>query len=459
MRPKPNVPTLVQGTRVLVLGLGSHGGGVASVRYLARLGCRIRVTDRQPAAALAPSLRALSRVKFERRLGGHRVSDVRWADVLVQNPAVPRGALLVRAARRLRKPVVNDAVLFLAAAPGPVVAVTGTRGKSTTVALTAAMLGCPRAGLPGEPLLDALGALAPGQPVVAEFSSWQCELLPENRAAPDVAVLTNLSPDHLNRYGSFAAYARAKAGLLFRQVPFASATVVNRDVRAFRPLARSVVGHRFWFSRRPFAEVNGAYLERGWFILRHNGRTFRVAPRRILRPPGDHLAENALAAIAAAWSVAPDPVRIRRALAKFRGLPGRQELVTVRRGVRYVNDTTATSPAGVVAALRSFIPEHTVLIAGGEDKALEFHEMARAVRRVRAVVLLPGTATDRLARLLPRHLPTHRVLTMAEAVHTATTVAQVGDTVLLSPGAASFNLFRHEYDRGDQFEAAVRRLP
>jgi UDP-N-acetylmuramoylalanine--D-glutamate ligase len=428
------------------------------VRYLARLGCRIRVTDRKSSAALAPSLRALSHVSFERRLGGHRVSDVRWADVVVQNPAVPRDAPLVRAARRLGKPVVNDAVLFLAAAPGPVIAVTGTRGKSTTVALTAAMLGCPRAGLPGEPLLDALAALAPGQPVVAEFSSWQCELLPENRSAPDVAVLTNLSSDHLNRYASYAAYARAKAGLLLRQVPFASAAVVNRDVPVFRPFGRLVAGHRFWFSRKPFAEVNGAYLERGWFTQRYGGRTFRVAPRRTLRVPGDHLTENALAAIAAAWSVAPDPLRIRRALETFRGLPGRQELVAVRRGVRYVNDTTATSPAGVLAALRTFTPGRTVLITGGEDKALDFHAMARAVRRVRVLVLLPGTATDRLARLLPPHLPTH-VASMAEAVRTAAGAARPGDTVLLSPGAASFNLFRHEYDRGEKFVAAVERLP
>lgn len=459
MRPKPRLPDLTRRSRVLVLGLGVHGGGVATVRYLRRLGCPVRVTDRKPARELSTSLAALRGVRFERRFGAHRIADIRWADLVVQNPAVPRDSPLIRAARRWGKPVVNDAVLFLSAAPGPVVAVTGTRGKSTTVALAAAMLNCARAGLPAEPLLGALANLRPGRPVVAEFSSWQCELVAENRTAPDVAVFTNLSPDHLNRYPSFAAYASAKAGLLRYQTPHDSAAVINHDHPVLRRLGRAVAGRRWWFSKARFAEENGAFLAGGHLAVRAEGRVYRVASRRFLRLAGAHLTEDALAAMAAAWLLSPNPARIRAALRAFRGLPGRQERVAEKRGVAFVNDTAATSPAGTLAALSTFPPSRTVLIVGGEDKGMDFSALARALPGCRTVVALPGSATDRLLHLAGDRVAVLRAAGMAEAVGLAARAARRGDIVLLSPAAASFNLFRHEYDRGAQFIAAVEALP
>jgi UDP-N-acetylmuramoylalanine--D-glutamate ligase len=293
-----------------------------------------------------------------------------------------------------------------------------------------------------------------------ELSSWQCELLRDHRAAPDVAVVTNVTPDHLNRYPSFAAYASAKANLLRWQSPRASFVALNREdavVRRFGPL---VCGHRAWFASRPFASEDGAFMAQGWFTVRSQGRLHRIAPRSALVLPGVHMTANALAALAAVWWISPNRKRIRQALARFRGLPGRQEVTAHRRGVLYVNDTTATSPAGTLAALGVYRARKPVLIAGGVDKGLEFSALARAAASsCTAVVLLPGSATDRLQRLLPPRLTTVAVPSMSVAVRTASQLVHPGSVVLLSPGAASFNLFRHEYARGDAFTAAVRRLP
>ena len=355
--------------------------------------------------------------------------------------------------------------LFFRLCPAPILGVTGTKGKTTTTSLCAAMLTAWRsdtivAGNMGVSALERLPNIAPTTPVVIELSSWQLEGLAEYGLSPHVAVVTNLSPDHLNRYGTMDDYAEAKRGIVRAQGGHDFA-ILNRDdtiIWGFREATPARI--------LPFgvadAGGDGAWLAGGDLRWRFGGAEY-AAPRAALRLHGEHNALNALAAGLAALALGAPFAAVEGGLARFTGVRDRLESLGEIAGVEYINDTTATAPAAAAAAVAA-MTRPTILIAGGSEKRTDFADFAAAVApRVKAIVTLRGAATPRLtASLIAAGLDPARVYgpegSMEEGVSRATALAVAGDVVLLSPACASFGMFRNEFHRGDTFRAAVAVL-
>jgi UDP-N-acetylmuramoylalanine--D-glutamate ligase len=459
------------GKKVLVMGLGVHGGGLGVARFMARNGARVRVTDLRTADQLRPSIEALERegLQIEYTLGEHREEDFRWADVVVRNPGVPRESPWLALARSLGKPIEMEMSIFLRLCAAPVAAVTGTKGKSTTATWAWEMLRYwqPDAVLAGNlrvSALDALPHIKADTPVVLELSSWQLEGLQEPRISPHIGAVTNLSQDHMDRYNSMEEYGAAKKLIFLNQRPERGDwAVLNACDPVVSQWAVDAPAGVAWFgtcSQTP-ADGPGVFLVGGelrWHSP--DGEQTALASSGEVHLPGEHnLANAACAATMALLAGAPFGA-VRSGLRSFRGVPDRLEYLTMIGGVGFYNDTTSTTPASTIAALRA-LQGPVVLIAGGADKGLDFAQLAEVVaQRTHAVVLLEGTATDRMERQL--RAAGGRVLgrydDLEQAVHDAWSATPAGGIVLLSPATASFGMFRNEFDRGERFRTIVARL-
>lgn len=453
------------GRRALVMGLGVHGGGLGVARFLAREGAMVTVTDLRPAEQLAEPLRRLADLPIIYVLGEHRPADFTAADLVVRNPAVPRESPLLAAARAAGVAVEMEMSLFFRLCPAPILGLTGTKGKTTTTSLCAAILAAWRpdavvAGNMGVSALEQLPDIGPATPVAIELSSWQLEGLAEYGLSPHVAVVTNLSPDHLNRYATMDDYAEAKRGIVRAQGgdDYAILNVDDPLVWGFREATSARI--------LPFGRADrggdGAWLAEGQLRWRFAGVEYAV-PRAALRLPGEHNALNALAAGLAALALGAPFAAVEAGLVRFTGVKDRLESLGEIAGIEYINDTTATAPAAAAAAVTA-MERPTILIAGGSEKHTDFADFAAAVApRVKAVVTLRGDATPRLtASLCAAGLDPARVHgpegSMEAGVARATGLAVAGDVVLLSPACASFGMFRNEFHRGDTFRAAVAAL-
>ncbi len=420
--------------RVTVLGLGLHGGGVETVRFLAAAGARVTVTDMKPAHKLKASIEAIKGLAEHERYGGHDPEDLRNADIVVKNPAIPRDAPILDYARRIE----TDISLFLHYVRGPLIAVTGSKGKSSVTALIHRGLASrsPDAVLGGNITLSPLPAISKlthTTPVALELSSFQlgdlalCQSVRTGqvRLNPDIAVITSIFPDHQNYYrGDMEAYVRDKE-VIFSDLDKDNTLVLGCD----EP----------WASR--FESACSATVVR--VQSRHTG------PDR-----NRDIAEAALSALGHTRE------SVAEALDTFEGLPHRLEYVATRDGCRYYNDSAATVPQATAAALAHFPSEHTVLITGGTDKQLDLTGFAHSAAKAKAIVLLAGSATERMQLELDLssvayHGPFH---SLREALHSAASLADHGDAVVFSPGAASFELFENEFDRGRQFKTLVSNL-
>ncbi len=469
--------------RVTVMGLGLFGGGAQAARYFAARGAAVTVTDLRTEAELAESVEFLDEFDIAWRLGGHDESDFTSAHMVIVNPAVSPGDRYVAAARAGGARVTSEAelVIELCRKRGcPVLGVTGTNGKSTTAAMLGAMMaqrhrGALLGGNIGGSLLPAVESAAPGTPVVMELSSFQLHRLDESGLSPDVAAVTNMSPNHLDWHGSVDEYYRAKAGIL-RHQDEDSAAVLNLDDPGSRALFEAVRGRAFGFSvgsprDHPSFAGPGAFVIDGYITVRtehvctsglHLGRlrALAICPVDALKLPGDHNLADALAAAAAAWAGGASREDLSAGLAAFTGLPDRMESVAIVGGVTYINDSVATTPISAAASLRA-VPTPVVLIAGGHDKGLDFAPLAEAAGDVRAAVLT-GDAADRLASALGEGAPNvdvHRASGVVEAVRVAAGLARPGDSVLLSPGCSSYDEFRNYRDRARAFREAAQDLP
>lgn len=444
----------LRGKKVLVVGLGLFGGGVGAVRFFVRKGAQVTVTDLKPEEELRESLDALSGLPVRFVLGGHEVEDFVSSDIVVPGPAVPPDSPYLKAAEDSGVPVIwRDNLIFLLCR-SPIVGVTGSNGKSTTTALLGEVLRMkdPRVlvgGNLGGSLLDEIESLPEDAPLVLELSSFQLEALAQICRSPQVAVVLNLSPNHIDRHKTFEAYMEAKRNIVRFQGP-EGLVVLNRDdplVWGWREEARGrVVG----FSA--CREVDGVFL-RGEEILADGRFLFE---RDDLHLPGLHNLYNAMAASAAALALGVEPEVVREAVRKFRGLPHRLEFVREVRGVRYYDDSKATTPEATVAALRTF-EENVVLIAGGYDKGLPLGKLADEVSSRAKLVLLLGETGLKLAELV-RGPRVEICSSLEEALKEASSSAVPGDVVLLSPAAASYDTFRNYEERGDKFKELVMEL-
>lgn len=425
------------------MGLGLHGGGVGVVQYLAAQGATVTVTDLRDGETLAPSLAALDGLPLRYVLGRHEARDFENADLVVRNPAVPLDSPYLALAQAAGARVEMESSLFIGACPSAFVAgVTGTKGKTTTTIVLSQMLAAAgqhviTAGNLRVSMLSQLDAITEKTRVVLELSSWQLEAFPPHAYSPPLAVVTNVLPDHLNRYAGMDDYAAAKEINVRYQRPGDTA-ILNRDNAYTRAMGARAPGTVVWFSAHD------------------------ALPGEADVPPrGAHQRENLAAAAAAARVWGTDDAALAAVVRDFRGVPHRQELVREWRGVRFFNDTTATMPTATVACLEA-IPGPKVLLLGGADKRLDFTGLARALRdradSIRGIVLLEGSATDRLAAALPRPA-TGRYDNLEQALTQAVSLARPGDAVILSPGCASFGMFQHEFERGEAFRAWVEELP
>jgi len=437
----------LSGKRVLVLGLGITGRSAAA--FCAARGARVLAADER----VARDLEGIDAIGGDIALvTGEPLPDASDFDLVVPSPGIPAERYRERARR-----VWGDIELAYRALSIPLVAVTGTNGKSTTTMLIASMLRAAglrasAAGNIGTPALDLVGR---GLDVaVLEVSSFQLETTDTFR--PDVAVILNLTPDHLDRHGSFEAYAAAKACIL-REQRAQDFAVLNFDDPAVRAFAASAAARVVPFSTAGPLE-RGAWIDAGTIALRVGDVSLQRLPLDGMGLAGAHNRQNAVAALCAATCAGADPEKAMYALAEFEALPHRTEIVAERDGVTFVDDSKATNPGAALSSLASF-DAPIVWIAGGRDKNLDLGELAEAARhRVRAAVLL-GEAASKLEDLLTGHVAVERVDSIETAVERAAARARPGDVVLLSPGCSSHDQFRSFEERGRRFRAAAEALP
>lgn len=449
----------LRGKRVLVMGLGLQGSGMAAARYLVQQGAVVRVTDMKSPQVLAPSIRALEGLPIEFVLGQHREEDFLWADVVIRNPGVPRLSPYLQLARAHGAQIEMEIGLFFLACPGRIIGITGTRGKTTTTTLLyeilkatnrAVVLG---GNVAGVETLSLLPSITPETLVVLELSSWQLEGLAPHKISPSVSVMTNIYPDHLNTYSGMEEYAEAKANI-FRFQTAHDIAVFNFDNAWTRRFGEQSVAHTWYTS-----------LERSGSFARDSTSlepfVFTKSPL-----PGRHNLENVLLATTTARLLdVPDGI-IAATVQQFRGVAHRLQEVRVVNGVRFVNDSTCTTPIAGEVGLQAFAGP-LVLVAGGNTKHLPLEQWpATIVQRCRDVVLLPGSGTDELLQAIDAEAYRQGVVTPVRgvfenfhaAMNTAVSLTRPGDTLLFSPGFTSFGMFLNEFDRGDQFVNYVHEL-
>lgn len=469
---------------VTVMGLGrfKNGSGTGSAKWLIRHGAQIVITDLKDEDELRYSIDEITdwyekyKEQYPERniyspvfvLGEHRAEDFTEVDLVVQNPGVSSESEFVQLAKQHGVSVESDMSLFFRYCPFPIYAVTGTRGKSTTTSLLGEMfkLVNPKTVVAGNvqrsPLedLDWLLEEKNPVPVVLEMSSWIIDSLREATRMPDVAVFTNIFADHLNRYPSYEAYQESKAAMFFKQT-VDQVGVFNFDLPEVRAVGEKSNNKKFWFSKARLSNgLDGSFIENNFLVFRRGDEERKIIQNSEIKLQGEHNIYNALAAVALAKSINLSDEAVTTALRSFGGLPGRQETVRELKGVTYINDTTATSPEGAIAAIDRFGQKQSlVLIVGGASKGSSFDVLGKAIRSTcKFVVYLEGEATEALAAAVGSDVPSLCVSSMKAAVDAAASAAISGDTVLLSPATAAVGLFKNEFERGEQFITEVGKL-
>lgn len=454
----------LEGKSVAVLGLGVSGRSAA--RYCADQGAAVTAFDERSSAQIDAEFDAHGELETHTGIEvavGAPFPDLAKFDLVVPSPGVPQERYASHSG-----PVWGDVELAYRALAIPIVAVTGTNGKSTTALLLEAMLReagfrARAAGNLGPPALDLVGE--PLDIAVLEVSSFQLETTDAFR--PRVAVVLNATPDHLDRHGSFEAYVAAKARITAQQQE-SDTLVLNFDDPVVKRMADATRANVLPFSSTgaldTFSGIEGieelercAFIDTGsWVLVGRDREILRVALDHS-KLEGAHNLENVTAALAAVTALGGDPMRAARALCSFRGLPHRSERVAEVRGVTFVNDSKATNPSAAERSLSSYA-QPVVWIAGGRDKGLDFHELAKTANlRVRTAIVV-GEAAEKLKGSLAEHVEVVAAASIDDAVRVASRKARAGDVVLLAPACASQDQFRDYAERGDVFRASVERL-
>jgi UDP-N-acetylmuramoylalanine--D-glutamate ligase len=358
-------------------------------------------------------------------------------------------------------PIIGELELAWRVMEADVIAITGTNGKTTTTALIGELLRTQVrpvlvGGNIGTPLAEHALEFPGDGLVVAETSSFQLDTT--DRFRPRVGAILNVTPDHLDRHGTFERYLEAKARIFANQTP-TDCAVLNADDPITAGLGSRTRGRVIWFSRlTTLTHTHGVFIYDGWIVAKLNGSTERICPVGEITLRGQHNVENVLAATACALWTGMSPSAIRRGIAAFRGVAHRIERVHDDRGVVYYNDSKGTNVDSTIKALESF-SEPVILIAGGKGKGQDFGPLAEAARgRVRRAILIGQDRVRIRAALEPVGIPAEDAESMDDAVRRAREAAQVGDVVLLSPACASFDMFRNFEHRGDVFKSVVRAL-
>ncbi|HET6466044.1 MAG TPA: UDP-N-acetylmuramoyl-L-alanine--D-glutamate ligase [Nitrospiria bacterium] len=454
------MPPEVEDKRVTVVGLGRSGR--AATRLLIQRRARVTVTDRRSLAELEGPLKTFKEGAVQYQVGGHPETAFQGADLIVMSPGISVESIdAVRAAQARGVPVIGEIELGFGFAKAPIVAITGTNGKSTTTALTGEILKAAGrrvfvGGNLGRPLCEAVLEGNEWDWIVVEVSSFQLETIRTFR--PRVAALLNVAPNHLDRYRGFEDYLAAKMRIFENQTA-GDLAVLNADDPLVLKRTDSIRSRRVFISRSPRTEP-GVYLDSGGMVavdVPAPSDRIEILRQEEISLRGSHNRENVLAASAVGIVCGCAPQRIREVVKGFKGLEHRLESVRRRKGVLYVNDSKATTVAALAKALEAF-SEPIVLIAGGRDKGGEFTLVRDLMRDRVKLALLIGEARPTLRAAWGDLLPLIEVESLEEAVERAAREAVSGDVVLLSPACSSFDMFRDFEDRGRCFKEAVNRL-
>jgi UDP-N-acetylmuramoylalanine--D-glutamate ligase len=435
-----------KGKRITVMGLGLLGRGIGVIKFLAEQGADLTVTDLKTREQLEPALKQLAKYKkIKFVLGEHRLEDFKNKDLIIRAPNAPLDSAYLKEAEKNKIEIQQDASLFCKLAPAGVkiIGVTGTRGKSTVTHLLYEILikASKKAYLAGNvrgtatlPLLKkaspAKGGVKKDDYVVMELDSWQLQSFGDNKISPSLAIFTTFLVDHQNYYhNDMNQYFADKANIFKYQTKdevLIAGSQVAKMVKAQKPKGKLII------------------------------------PKQSLLA-GKHREYNAALASAAAKVLGVPESVISKAVKNFKGLPGRLELVANKKGIKFYNDTTATTPDAVMAAVHA-LKEYKgkmILIGGGTDKELDFKRYGQIVPKyLKELILFKGTATEKILAVLPARWKKQAIIVdnMKDAFKCATSLAEKGDLVLLSPGAASFGIFKNEFDRGDQFVKLVQKI-
>jgi UDP-N-acetylmuramoylalanine--D-glutamate ligase len=439
---------------ITVMGLAKTG--VACARFLAGRGAQVTATDLRDEQALAGVLQQLAGLGIRFVLGRHDEGDFTAADLVVVSPGVPQEHPSLAAARAKGIAVISEVELAARCITAPLVAITGTNGKTTTTTLTGELFRASGyatyvGGNIGDPLIDLPAGGERVDIVVAEISSFQLEWIEQFR--PKVAALLNLSEDHLDRYDSYQDYIDAKLRI-FENQGGDDYAVVNRDDQLVWQAAQGLKARLFPFSRKQALDEGISCLG-SEIVYRHQGRELRF-PIGSFKLQGVHNLENIMAALACGLLLGCDQAKSQVLLERFEALHHRMEFVREVAGVRYYEDSKATNVGSVAPALESF--DAITLIAGGKDKGGSYAPLAPLVKeRVRHLLLI-GEAAERMEQELGSLTDTRRAATLEEAVRLAAALTAPGGVVLLSPACSSFDMFKDYEERAQRFIAAVKEL-
>jgi UDP-N-acetylmuramoylalanine--D-glutamate ligase len=447
--------------RVLVVGLGKSG--VASALFLKARGAQVTVSDSKPQDQLGEEIPVLLDHGITVETGGHGERTFRGQDLIVVSPGVPTDAAPLAQARALGEPVIGEIELASLFLPGPIVAITGSNGKTTTTTLAGEILAAGGrstvvGGNIGTPAISLVERVTPDTVVVLEVSSFQLETIQTFR--PKIAVILNITPDHLDRHRTFAAYTDAKARI-FENQHSGDFAVLNADDPTCVKLASRTGAEVFWFSRKKEVE-QGACTQEGRILFRDSGGQREIMLVSEIPLKGAHNVENVLAAVCVGALMGCQPEQIRQAVRAFKAVEHRLEYVATIRSVEYYNDSKATNVDATIKALESF-PANIHLILGGKDKDSDYAQLNDLLRqRVKRVYTIGAAAPKIEAQIAASKGGGAAEIVHAEtlevAVRRAAAAAQPGDVVLLAPACASFDQFRNYEHRGKVFKEIVRAL-
>ncbi|HAJ32140.1 MAG TPA: UDP-N-acetylmuramoyl-L-alanine--D-glutamate ligase [Candidatus Atribacteria bacterium] len=457
--------------RITIMGLGLNQGGLGVARFLAKAGAKILVTDLKTKEELAPSLEKLKDFNIKYILGRHRKEDFINTDMIIQNPAVPHSSKYLKIARTRGIPIETDLGLFFQLCPSKkIIAIAGTKGKSTVSQLIyhifkEAQKDTILAGNIGISVLDILDKITPQTWLILEISTWQMEGVKNRKFRPQTAVLTNILPDHLDRYPNYKEYARSEK-LIFKHQSPNDNLVVNYDNEETIKIKKETGLPIYWFSAKEKLEP-GCYLENDKLVFQSGEYKTTFAKISDLPLPGPHNLENILTASTVGFIYNIPSKIILKALKNFPGVPYRLEFIGEFGGIKFYNDTCATTPEATLAALESFPKQPIILILGGKDKKLNYENFGKAIgqnKKVKKIILLQHPAYDaslKILSALKKHLDSEKIIQTSNlkvGFKIALKQAQQNDLILLSPAAASFGMFKNEFDRGDQFNKIVKNL-
>ena len=448
------IPQL-KGKRLLVIGLARTG--IATALFCAERGAIVTATDTRSAEGLNGCVPKLRDAGVQLQLGGYSDGILHGQELVVPSPGVPADSPLLSKARELKITIWSEIELAFRFLNGRLIGITGSNGKTTTTSLVDHILrhagfSTALAGNIGTPLIATVGQSTGSSITVAELSSFQLELIESFR--PNISLLLNLTPDHLDRHKTFGAYAAAKARIFENQTE-ENAAIINLDDAASREIAPSRP-QAFWFSRKTNV-AQGAFVKNGKIIFRRNNTEEGILNCDEIPLPGAHNLENVLAATIATRLAGTQAAQIAEAIRSFAGVEHRLEFVADIHGVRYYNDSKATNVDATLKALEAF-PGRIIVILGGKDKDSDYTKLRVALREKAILALLIGDAADKIAAQIEGSVALSRSGTLENAVTFAAQTAHSGDIALLAPACASFDQFQNYEHRGRVFKELVHQL-